>query len=606
MAKKKNGKELRNPFENNNAMDSPIFNDDIMIESMKRAGYDPADPGARMAVVRMLEEMKQIHDEDPDRFYDMLEQIYDEYDEGNPFIEEPPITEKEWALTHPFQLKCGSDKFYANVATEILRGFEILNIDQSIPNGVLRTSAKSAAAYLEDIISETGIWNAVRTMYRKRYNRILPFYEVDESDYYDDDLNLDDLKILAWQAFNRCGKYYERSFSPLSVAVERMSLIAYDILIDHFEKAKPAKRINDKVKSVFKSGDYFQLRTLGLWLTADHPLTAAPFMREWMMENAYHAMKHLNKFEDIEGLDPEVGYYNEEARHGWKRYMSLNGCGSNELLSEIAEQYGYPELSAKLLTIKEIPLEAYEIDNAEGKYVTISNHLGKTMSIVKDSFRAGVDWKNMKGVSCTLYKYGDDYMSNGMSSFSPVPPKWEADSKIAPANDDLFIKRSAETVERNKGRRVFYCKNVGDIQKIMGGNVLPLVYDPDKKETTAKDDLDVDNLLLLLSSTDGPILKDNYCDLFKDPKNPFYLGRDIPEREMGGFNFIYNVILPDDVIDYIVERKLLPNAFMYASQGKRVGKRLVQENMGFLMRFNRVSGYPHPDDYSYFDDDDDE
>lgn len=595
MAKNK-GRDLKNPFEQEK--EYSLFDDEIIAEAMKKSGLDKANPKDRVQLLRAIELMKEEYDKDPEGFLDYMDSIYDEMDEDGEYpYSEFPITGEEWTQTHPFQLKCGSDLFYAKVATEILRGFESLNIDRSIPKGVLRTAAKSAAAYLEDIISETGVWNAVRTMYRKKFNRILPFFDVDADDYFDDDLNLDDLKVLVWQAFNMCGKYYERTFSPLSVAVERMAIIAYDILIDRFEEAKPAKRIKDKVKSVFKTGDYFQLRTLGLWLAADNPLTAAPFMRAWMMENAVKTMHHLSKHEHLEGLDPEATYYNEEARLGWLRYMSINGCGSNELLSEMAELYGYPELATKLLTVKEIRLDAYKIDNAEGKYVTISNEIGKTYSVTKDSFRFGVDWKNMKGVICTLYKFGDEYMSNGMSSFMPEFPDWDKKTKETPVNNDLFIKRCAEVVDRNKGRRVFYCKNVDEIQKIMGNDMKPLVYNPDTNEVTPKDNLDVDNLLLLLSSTDGPLLKPDDCGIFKDPKNPFYLGRNIPEIEMGGFNFICNTILADDVIDYIVGKKLLPNAYMYASQGKRVGKRIVQDNMGFLMRFARVSGYPHPDDY---------
>ena len=609
MAKNK-GRNLKNPFEKDDK-DYSLFDDEIISEAMKKSGLDKEKPEDRIQLLRAIQMMKEEYDKDPEGFLDYMGSIYDDMDEDDPFPDaELPITENEWSLTHPFQLKCGSDKFYAEVAEDILCGLMMLNLDSSLPKGVTRTAAKSAAAYLEDIISETGIWNSVRTIYRKRYNRILPFFEVNPEDYYDDDLNIEDLKILIWQAFNRCGAYYQRVFSPLSNAVDKMAKIAYDILVDRFEDAKPATRIKDRIIKVFKGGDYFELRTLALWLTADCPLTAAPFMRAWMQECAFHTLNYGLGKEGLEGLNEETAYYFEEARLGWTRYMSLNGCGSNELLSEMAEEYGYSQIADKLLTVKEIKFDDYKIDNTEGREITICNRIGQTLKISKNSFRSGVKWKTVKSLACQIYRFGDQYMSNGVTSFSEYLPGWakevpEVSKKDVFMNNDPFIRRSKEAVERNRGRRIYYCGSINDIQKIMGEDMKPLTYNPETKETSEKEQ-EFDNLLLMLSSTDGPILKDDECGIFKDPKNPYYLGRNIPAYEMGGFNFICSAVLPDDVIDYIVDKKLLPNAYMHASQGKRVGKRLVQDNMGFLMRFYRVTGYRYPDDYDIDYDDEDE
>ena len=613
---KNNGRYLKNPFGNDD-MESSIFDDDIIAETMKKSGLDKNNPEDRLQMIRAIQMMKDEYDKDPEGFLDYMESIYDDMDDdGNYRYKELPITEAEWTQTHPFQLRCGSDKFYAMVANDVIHGFEMLNLDPTLPKGVERTAAKSAAAYLEDIISETGIWHAVRSMYGKRYHKMLPFYDVDPEDYYEDDLNIEDLKILVWQAFNRCGAYYGRTFSPLSMAVEKMAAIAYDILIDRFEDAKPATRIKDRITRGFKDGNYFDLRTIALWLTADCPLTAAPFMREWMQENAFHTLNYGLKNTKIQGLDEETAYYMEEARLGWMPYMSLNGCGSNELLAQIADQYSFPLIAEKLLTIKEIDFDSYVIEDKKGKNITVRNQIGNTFSIAKDSFKTGINWESYKSVACQIYKFGDQYMSNGGNSFSEYYPDWAeevsaesadtVDAKIKFATDnDLFIKRSREVVERNRGRRIFYLSSLKEVQDIMGEDMRPLSYDPDTRKTFEKEET-FDNLLLMLSSTNGPILKDDECGIFKDPKNPYYLGKNIPAYEMGGFNFIFNTVLPDDVIDYIVDKKLLPNAYMHASQGKRVGKRLVQDNMGFLMRFYRVTGYRYPDEYGLPDIDNDD
>ncbi|MCM1142349.1 MAG: DUF3843 family protein [Muribaculum sp.] len=614
MAKNK-GRDLKNPFEKEE--DDSLFNDEIISETMKRSGLDKNNPKDRIQLLRAIQFMKDEYDKDPEGFLNYMESIYDDTDDdGNYLHKELPISETEWTDTHPFLLKCGSDRFYAEVANEILYGFERLNLDPSLPKGVMRTAAKSAAAYLEDIISETGIWHAVRSMYGRRYHKILPFYDVNPEDYYEDDLNIEDLKILMWQAFNRCGGYYDRTFSPLSQGVTKMADIAYDILIDRFEEAKPATRTKDRIKKGFKEGNFFDLRTIAMWLTADCPLTAAPFMRDWMQENAFHTLQYGLKNTKIEGINEETAYYMEEARLGWMPYMSLNGCASNELLAEMADQYGFPELAEKLLTIKEVEFDSYIIEDTKGKNINVRNKIGNTFKVAKDSFRPGVDWNAVKGLACQMYKFGDTYMSNGGTTISEYLPEWasngsedsensEGSEKKLTINADPFIARAKEVVERNRGRRIYYLSSLKDVQDIMGENMKPVAYNPKTEEVSEKEE-SFDNILLMLSSTNGPILKDDECGIFKDPKNPYYLGRNIPEYMMGGFSFIYHTILPDDVIDYIVGKKLLPNAYMHASQGKRVGKKIVQDNMGFLMRFYRVTCYKHPDDYELpdFDDDD--
>ena len=53
------------------------------------------------------------------------------------------------------------------------------------------------AAYFEDVISGMGIWRAFILTHKELYGKYLPFYTPDDH-YYDDEVNLEDVRFLLW------------------------------------------------------------------------------------------------------------------------------------------------------------------------------------------------------------------------------------------------------------------------------------------------------------------------------------------------------------------------------------------------------------------------
>lgn len=515
---------------------------------------------------------------------------------------EPPITSGEWEETNPMTQKSGSDKFYSRLANDLLDEFSKLNISPNLPEGVLRNSAKSIAKYLEDLITETGVWHALRSLYRKKYGKSIPFFSKEANDYYDDDINLEDLKLLVWQAFCRCGQAEGRTFSPLSPAVDTIAEVAYDILIDRFDKAPRAQRSLDTIKKVFKKADFYALRTLGIWLAADNPITASPYMREDMMESAHEALDDYLEMK-IPGINLQQTYYFEEAARGWAKYMSMIGCSSADLLSEMALQLDFEDCAEKLKTVGRPIIGKFEIKSGTDRtHITFVGVDGEEYSVRKDSCGKDVEWDSIKSVFCTIVRFGDEYYQNGMASYSSEVMKNDPKDGMTMLT---YIPREQleqinELIEKNGGRRIYYCSSLEDISKVMGYKMSPQALE------SAGDHAFADNYLLAVSKIDGPLIYDNDCDVFKDPGNPYSEVKRATDLGDDAFNFLFHSDLPDDVIDYIVDKKLLPSACIFASQGKKAGRQIVQENLGFWFRFYRVKAYPFPCSPDDFDDNDDD
>lgn len=163
----------------------------------------------------------------------------------------PKITKLEWSKTHPDAITSGSDEFYAQIASTLLSRFQLITPDQKFPNGFLLTAAKCIAAYYEDTISNLGIWQVVRNIYKRQYGNILPFYEVDEDDYFSDDINIQDLRLIIWMVMTRTGDVENIFFSPISQGVMVMAEFAFNLLVDKFEEAKEATMVRDYIKMHF-------------------------------------------------------------------------------------------------------------------------------------------------------------------------------------------------------------------------------------------------------------------------------------------------------------------------------------------------------------------
>ncbi len=507
----------------------------------------------------------------------------------------PVFKTKDWSDTHPLSTVCGSDKFYAELASRLFCRFSLLRMQKGMPDGTLYIAAQSIAAYLEDMVSETGVWQAVRNIYREIYGKRLPFYDVDPEDYFENDINVEDLRLLVWIAFSRCGDSDEMVFSPVSEAVFRMADIAFDMLVDCFDKAPKATRVRDNLRRAFSSDDYFIIRELGYWLNVQNPLTATPFIEEYIKDGVDKAMKSFrNHFKESQFGLKEALYFEKVAK-SWLSHVSVLGCHTSVLLSELASIHKFPVTAKNLKKVKVLKSSVYIIGDTKGKYATLIDEVGRETKALKSSFGKNMDWDSYKSGILSLVRYGDDYYQNGVASFTPELPK-KPDKVILNELTDEMKAKVRSIIDENEGRRIYYCKTPKDVSKLLN---TPPISKEDLKNIGKHY-----NYLVILSDTEGIIVQPDWCGVFEDPENPFR--KSIQENKLGNkqFGFICSVVLPDDSIEYIVDGKYLTKAYIHASQGKEVGLKIVQENMAFFFRFYRVETYPAPEYLTTSADDD--
>lgn len=128
-------------------------------------------------------------------------------------------------------------------------------------------------------------------------------------------------------------------------------------------------------------------------------------------------------------------------------------------------------------------------------------------------------------------------------------------------------------VNKHNGQRIFYCKDIDEVSKILGVTV----NDKHKRQTK--------NYVLMLSDEAGPVVIRNIADCFDDPENPFFDKKMASDYSLGG---VIDEIIPDDIAKLMQDRNLLSEAQVVAHQGEDTGRKIICENLRFLLGFYRT------------------
>lgn len=497
-----------------------------------------------------------------------------EYD--GPMPDYDVVDEASWRDTHPVFLKCGSDKYYAHLASDIFKRLMRLPQSNTLPQGWAFEVAVGVAAYLEDLVSGIGVWSAFRNLHHKLTGRLLPFYDCTHGDYYDDDLNIEDVRYIVWQAVSRTGQNDVSFFSPLAKGNEVVADVVFDMLVDAFDKAPVATRVRDYIRKAFKSGDYFLIRNLCQWIERGNPLTAAPGELESQREEMEDVMINGSS---IDYVPADKMAYQIECNAIWKNCGPM-GCLSSRYVAEIAAAMGFPEIADNLEKVEVRTYTLYEIEGWNSDTTILRDIKGEAFEISTESIGAGKIEKECKGYLGGLVRFGDLWYLNGFGSFYPDSPFVRGKSvPTMMKGKDAYVEK---IVKRHRGRRIFYLRGKEELEQLLQ---LPDANQNEKSD--AQDNLleGKDNLLVFLSEDAGVVMMPDMCGSFKDPKNPFY---DRAHAEKYALFDIMRCAIPEDIAKIVEKKKLLADARMPLREGRRIGKTMIQDNLRFLLGFYRT------------------
>lgn len=506
--------------------------------------------------------------------------------------EENKIGAGDWSSTHPNGMSCGGDKFYANLTNDITHKLLEYKIDlQRYPAKEIVKWASTLAAYLEDFVSDTHIWDSFRNLYKAKYGKWLPFYDTGHDDYFTDDINIEDVKFLLWQCLARNGQRNEIFNSPYSPGIDTMADALFPSLIDAVEKAPRAARVVDYLRKAFEEEDLVCLRDISYWLVVRNPIFCDMYLSDQIEDEIDTGIRQYPGYEE------KTVEYTVMTAYAWNDYFGPMGCKSSAYIGEIAKMFGYERMANKFSDVNCVDMNFYNVVEVTADNLIAVDVTGCEYVVSKRGFQKGVDLDKAKSFAGQLMGVSGVWMINGMSIVN-FDGQYDEEflmrhlKKNVAEKSQTVVDENRRLIEANGGCRVFSFKNLQEVKNFLGDSKL-LPVDPDVGKKT-------NNLVLTLSETGTRNLISNGNRLIKFDGNRHYKKK---ECAKDGLVIPMLYTINDDVAHYFAENNLMPDMSFHTSQGGDLGHKAMQENMEFIFGFLRFR--PVDPAGSYMSDDSD-
>lgn len=244
---------------------------------------------------------------------------------------------KDWLTYKPYNAPTNVDLFYLKLAKKVKAtiepyyqaAFEGLNIEDD-----LNAFCCFLTCYFEDKISRTNIYNTFVKLHTQLYEQHLPFFAIEDEEYFVEDIYEEDIQILIWYFLNLLNK--EWFLSPHSKIITILAEEVYNIFDEAFEEAPE----NERLKNIFTfkplqpENAYYDFRDQ-LYIFYFQNYLFYPDIGVFLSDNYENIVTHLkNEEENHSGmpLDQMVNYVVNEfhIRSVHNRHTKLLNLNSAE------------------------------------------------------------------------------------------------------------------------------------------------------------------------------------------------------------------------------------------------------------------------------------
>ena len=475
------------------------------------------------------------------------------------------ILGEDFAKAHPKGLATTTDMEYIAFANGIVK--RISNLYPDLENLDIKTIAMKCTLYFEDVIADAGIWRSFTETMRKMYGKPLPFYKVDETNYYTDEPNLEDVKLLVWLA--RLNSHKNVVANPENVAIMHIAEVIYDYMDEMFEKMPINEALADFFHEAKFINDFYETRDVLKWAYLGSYLSSTTKALELLIDayNTYKDKIHEDPFYLVESV---VTFENE---------IGPLGLMAKDWVGMILESNGKKK-------------EAEIVREMDGKFTV--NHITSrgdnlfNMCTIKrpDGFAMDISKKNLDAFAHdqhdyflgSLVKFHNDWYLNGISFWDGnLKNRFEEVSKEEETKRNRRINDYNKVVKQNGGSQVFYFKDFDSTMQFVKKDL-----DINTNDFQLPKDINFKQknwVVFLPSEKDQMAFCPNAASIVCDPRNPMY-----DEKKAMDDYLQLPLDVPYTFAVYLMEHNLLPHAGFVHQHDKKIGEKQFRENYDFVLR----------------------
>ena len=214
----------------------------------------------------------------------------------------------DWKPLHPYTGSAPTDLYYITLANKVLSAIRAIENDladddyRKIDPAEQKELACILTAYFEDVISQTGIFQAFSRVYQQKYGKPLPFYSLD-SDYTPGEINTEDIQFLIWHYHMQLNNL-DIAYSP---ALDTFAAIAADVM-ELFEAEYETAPENEKLLHYLQLDEkeqhnLYALHARFLWLCTQSYLFSN---NGYLLEDQAEALADEAKENGLEDQIPDM------------------------------------------------------------------------------------------------------------------------------------------------------------------------------------------------------------------------------------------------------------------------------------------------------------
>ncbi len=479
----------------------------------------------------------------------------------------------DWQKTHPPGMLCASDLYYMQLSNKILTVLSTNKGESLFTPQLKRAISVRIAAYFEDVISGFGLWKAFISIHQKMYGKYLPFLNIITDEYYDDEINCADVQFLIWAYIQQdfIDTNDNRFINPENPYLAILASELYELLDSEYETAPANDDLFYFIHQTDFKNDIISSRNLLDWLHYDSYLSMS-YPRLSLMEE----LKGLKKGESKTFFEQnsEILSYAMEKIGIFSKSCSPIAIKANEWAAQIFT--GTPNATL-FASMKFTQIANYNLVGLDTETFTLVDVGNKKYSVTVDSVSSPEVLPDSKSVMCSLLYFNGLWHINGFASFMQE----QIDLKKMPSED--------ETTESNNyvyshvlkvfKEEISYYDTSNNLKKAL----LSLFPTSDKNKLIPPDFNQLSNFVLFVHPETGLSIFPEIAAYLSDSRNPYYSIDAVEQKGIGMLTGYYK--LPKELLEYLIDRQFLKDISLNSLHGKEYGKKLLQENIRFIVRF---------------------
>lgn len=476
----------------------------------------------------------------------------------------------DWIAKKPYQNYSQIDLEYLDVANKVhqtIIAFKFLFEQLQISQEEGKNLAIFLTCFLEDLVTETNIWQTFLNANKALYNKKLPFFDI-TVDYAEGEINLADLKFLIWYYLNCINP--ERFLSPYDDYLGFLATNVDSILKDEFDFLPNNKNLK-KEYFLDLTMNFYEIRVVMQKLFFDSYLfgldAKSNLIREmelFIVENKKELKKNPEFYkQSMFSLTNKITFdYRTKLLANKSCDWLLALLGTNNKIND------------KLKNCSEIVTGYYFYRKTEGKcYVFEHIASEKKFKMYSESYKGNLNSDKNAIYYLEMVQWGEHYMLSGISSQIPFDANFILDLKNN-SNERLNVSNVGieflrENIAITKIQEKSFLKTFGSsivfAAEDQMQNCIDLYknnYHQDLKKNTKKDFVEAEkrfqkkgyfiknetftslrkdkNIVVFFNTNQGIEIYNDICEVIPDSKNPFYAGELVPEIKQILFSSQYS------------------------------------------------------------------